>query len=116
MVGVLALGLFALGLGAFVAPSFSSVSYGVPTDASAWVMATGLRDVALGAMVVGLWWGARDALKWFLPGMMLVPLGDVVIVLLHGESIVGIAPHAAGTVYIALLSWCSWRWSAPRTP
>ena len=116
MVGILALGLLALGVGALVAPGFSSNSYGVPTEASAWVMATGLRDIALAGMIAGLWWGARDALKWVFPGMLLVPLGDVVIVLLEGESLVGIAPHAAGTAYIALLSWCSWRWSPPRRP
>ena len=102
-------GLIGLGLHAALMPGLASLSYGMPTLEPGWVAATGLRDVALGVMTFTLWFKRPDALRWFLPGLLLVPLGDIVLVLMHGGGLLSTLPHALGVGYIAALLFASTR-------
>lgn len=112
---VLSLGLLGLGVAAIAFPELSSVGYGVQGE-PAWVAATGLRDIALGLMAAGLLLRAPSALRVFLPTLILVPLGDVAFVLLWGDSVLGIAPHALGAIYITGLSMLASRSVPPLSP
>ena len=110
------LGLVGLGLQAMVAPGTASGAFGVPSEDGAWVAAAGLRDIALGAMTFALIaWQPRGLLV-FLPAMVLVPLGDILIVLIWGESVMGIAPHVFGAVALGSISVLAWRDHALRSP
>ena len=112
---VLIVGLLGLGLAAIALPGLSDVGYGVAGGTPAWVAATGRRDVALGVMAAGLLWRAPSALRLFLPALAIIPLGDVAIVLIWGESLLGITPHALGALYIMGL-WALARQSVPPLP
>lgn len=101
---ILALGLLLLGISGMAAPELASHGYGVPSAEPTWVSATSVRDVALGVMVIGFIVKQPAALRVFLPAMVLVPLADVVFVLLWGDSVWGITPHALGTVVIVVLA------------
>ena len=101
---ILALGLLLLGVSGMAVPEFQSGIYGVPTTEPTWVSATSLRDVVLGIMAIGFIVKQPDAMRTFLPAMVLVPLADVVFVLLWGDSVWGITPHALGTVVIVVLA------------
>jgi hypothetical protein len=101
---ILALGLLLLGISGMAVPELQSGIYGVPTTEPAWVSATSLRDVALGVMAIGFLVKQPAAMRVFLPAMILVPLADVVFVLLWGEHVWAITPHALGTVVIVALA------------
>ena len=102
-------GLLGLGGHAVLMPESASLSYGMPTPEAGWVAATGLRDIALGVMTLLLWFRAPQALKWFLAGLLLVPLGDILLVLLHGRGPLNTLPHALGAGYITALLFASSR-------
>jgi hypothetical protein len=106
---LLGLGLIGLGVGAVVLPEASSHGYGVPTQESTWVTAAGLRDVSLGLMALVFRARYPDVLRFFVPLMFPIPVGDVVLVLAAGQPLFSILPHAVGTVGIAVLSVWLWR-------
>ena len=105
---VLAIGLLGLGVGALVLPEWSAQTYGVPVEQGAWVQATGLRDLVLGLVLLALL-PSPTALRRILPLVILLPLGDVAIVLLDGQPLAATAPHAVGTLAIAILAGLVWR-------
>ena len=107
---VLVVGLTALGVNAFFAPEGAADGYGIAAGAPGWISATGLRDVSLAVAVLGVWRAHPIALRPLLLGVLVVPLGDVAVVLLAGSPLPAIAPHAIGAVGVAVL-W----WLAPRT-
>jgi hypothetical protein len=98
----LAVGLIGLGVGALLAPGWSSQTYGVPAVESTWVRATGMRDLILGLVLLALR-SAPDVQRRLLPIILLLPVADVVLVLLAGHSLFSAAPHIAGAVGIAVL-------------
>ena len=102
--GVIALGigLLGLGAGAVLLPEWSAQTYGVPTAETTWVRATGVRDLILGLMTLALR-PHPAALRRFLPLTLLLPLGDLVLVLLAGHPLSATAPHALGVVGIAVV-------------
>ena len=104
----LAVGLLGLGVGALVAPEWSSQTYGAPTDAVTWVRAAGVRDIVLGLATLVLM-PHPAALRVFLPVATLLPLGDVVLVLASDAPITATAPHASGVVAMAVLAVLVWR-------
>ena len=65
---------------------------------------TGLRDAGLGVATFALLAYQRPALRYFVPAILLIPLGDAVIT--WGAP--GAATHLAGTVAIGILSVCAW--------
>lgn len=89
-------------------PGPSAAGYGVPADprgdAGTYLTIKGLRDGAFG--LVGLlllaFAGAR-AEAWFMLGVALVPLGDMLIVLRHGGSkAVAFGIHFATAVVVLI--------------
>lgn len=89
-------------------PGPAAAGYGVPADpggdAGAYLTIKGLRDGAFG--LVGLlllaFVGAR-AEAWFMLGVALVPLGDMLIVLRHGGTkAVAFGIHFATAVVVLI--------------
>ncbi|MEL6345877.1 MAG: DUF4267 domain-containing protein [Myxococcota bacterium] len=105
----LSLGLLALGVGALLAPAASAQGYGVPTDAATWVRATGARDLILGLMTLTLWRNHPEALRYFIPLMLILPVADVILVLIAERPLIATLPHAAGTIGIGVLSILAWK-------
>ena len=106
---LLALGLLALGAQTLLMPKLAAVGFGVPVENPVFLTAAGMRDVALGAMALGLLKWHSPALRVFLPALLFVPLSDVALVLVHGTSVWGIVPHGLGALYIAGLSGLAFR-------
>ncbi len=112
---VVGLGLLGFGVQALVAPAAASAAFGIPSQDAAWVAIAGLRDVGLGAMTFALLVWQPRGLRVFLPAMVLVPLGDILIVLRWGESVMGIAPHLLGVAALGAISFVAWRDPALRS-
>ena len=104
----LAVGLLGLGIGALALPEWSAQTYGVPAEQSTWVQATGMRDLVLGLVLLALL-PSPAALRRVLPLVIVLPLGDVALVLLAGQPLAATAPHVAGVLAIAVLSILVWR-------
>ena len=109
LVGSTIMGSGLIGLGAMccIAPATAAELYGLPVqlaEAVAWVRVTGLRDAGLGVATFALLAYQRPALRYFVPAILLIPLGDAVIT--WGAP--GAATHLAGTVAIGILSVCAW--------
>ena len=107
---VMGIALLGLALGTWFSPTSSSQTYGVPAAPAAhpWVQATGLRDGILGLFTLYL--AASPMLGRtirsvipFLGFMLLLPIGDVLIVLTSGGSWSMALPHLLGTVAILIL-------------
>ena len=110
---LLGIGLIGLGLGALLAPEASSEGYGVVSDDRVWIGATGLRDLVLGMITLVLRQRMPEALPYFLAPLILLPLGDVLLVLTASQPILHIAPHALGAIGIAVLAGLAWRTPNP---
>jgi len=110
-IGSFLLGIALLGLGTHVlfVSEFAAQGYGVLLAGAspAYLIATGMRDLVLGFMTLGILFRHRDALPLFLICLTLLPIADVVIVLKFGDSLAGIAPHAIGTIGLIILSGLS---------
>ena len=105
------LGLILLGLHVF-APDLAAWGYGVePLDANgkAYLVATGIRDLALGLMTLYLLRNFRASLGMFFLFMLVIPLADTLIVLQHGTAAWKILPHAVGIVAIAVIAFCAFK-------
>ena len=111
----LAVGLLGLGVGALVAPEWSSQTYGVPTAQPTWVQATGMRDLILGLALLALR-PYPDAQRRLLPILLLLPLADVVLVLLADHPLSTAAPHLGGVVGIGVLWAASLERRDPAVP
>jgi uncharacterized membrane protein len=87
--GLLGLGLIGIGGFAVVAPGPASRGYGVPVDSDApasrgYAVASGFRDVGLGAGIVLVWWLAPvPALAGLVLAAAIIPLGDLYVVRTH---------------------------------
>lgn len=104
----LAVGLLGLGVGALVLPEWSAQTYGVPAEQVTWVQATGLRDLVMGLILLALLPNPA-ALRRIVPLVIVLPLGDVALVLLSGQPLSATAPHAAGVLAIGILTALLWR-------
>lgn len=105
----MALGLFLLCAQSLLDPVGASQGYGVPVaQDTAWVTAAGVRDGVLALVTLALLRWHRGALPVFLGALLLLPLADVALAALHGDSLLAVAPHAAGTVGIGVLFGLSW--------
>ena len=114
LVGSTIMGSGLIGLGAMccIAPATAAELYGLPVqldEAVAWVRVAGLRDAGLGVATFALLAYQRPALRYFVPAILLIPLGDAVITWsAPGGTAVGAATHLAGTVAIGILCLCAW--------
>lgn len=102
---LIGIGLIALGLHVF-APSLAAWGYGVtPVDqnGTAYLQATGMRDLALGLMTLYLLSRFRRSIGVFLMCMLVIPISDTIIVLQYGTASWKILPHAAGLIGIAVI-------------
>ncbi len=100
-------GLILLGMHVFV-PEFAAWGYGVePLDdkGTAYLTATGARDLSLGLMTLYLLKYHRAAIAIFMLCMLVVPVADTLIVLKYGEQVWKILPHAVGIVGISAISY-----------
>lgn len=108
---VLALGLAGLGLVFILAPRWGAAIFGLPPPegaALAYVPVIGLRDLAFGGYLLGLLWrGERGAAAWVLAMTLLIPLGDMAILLAVSGMAAGwhLLPHAASAAAVA----AAWR-------
>jgi hypothetical protein len=104
MNAALGAGLIAVGLGAVVAPRTSAVIFGVPVadrSTSAYVRATGARDVILGAIVLASLQDPR-ALRRVLAWTSLVGLTDaIVLAAARGPRVQHVA-HLGGFAALAV--------------
>gem|GEM_PF-1276949 len=122
---LLGLGLIALAISTLIDPESAAQGYGValePTmyvteqdeflkrsmldaqqgrtpSAIPYVVATGMRDLTLGAMTLLILIRHRNVLPGFLACMAILPICDIAIVGFHGDGrLVGLMPHIVGTV------------------
>ena len=89
-------------------PDLASWGYGVSPlepNGKAFLVATGMRDLSLGLMTLYLLKNFRAAMGMFLLLMLVIPVADTAIVLVHGSNPVRVLPHAVGIVAIAVISW-----------
>ena len=103
---LLGIGLIGLGIHALLDPSAASQGYGVllGDDNPGYIIAAGMRDLALGLATIGVQLRQRKALPFLLAPMLVIPLADVGLVLKYGEAtMLGVAPHAVGVVGICVL-------------
>ena len=101
------IGLIVLGLHVFL-PDLASWGYGVSPlepNGKAYLVAAGMRDLALGLMTLYLLKNFRAAIGMFFLFMLIIPIADVSIVLMHGSEPIKILPHAVGVVALAIISW-----------
>lgn len=118
--GFLAVGLLLLGTTCILNPEFAAKGYGVPFPEDciakecvgaevlvSWVKAAGVRDFALGMVTLALLLKAPVALRWFLPAVLVLPLGDVYVAYTHA-GLGAIVPHALGTLGIAGAACAAW--------
>ena len=106
LAGVLALGIFVVGLLAMLAPAAGSVMFGMPaaTDALPWIRLAGIRDIALGLVLfatIALKEGRTTGILILL--VIVVPIADVTTVFLRAGFSYHILIHGAAIVYMAAL-------------
>ena len=113
---VIGIALLSAGPAALLAPESAAAAYGIAVDspgAEAYLLASGIRDVALGVWLlalVGL--GAnRRLLAVSLLAIAVVAAGDALVVLLHsgGNGTPALFVHFAGLALLLLLVWLLWR-------
>lgn len=102
---VLDLFILFIGVRFLLQPYAAAAGYGVPaTTDRAYLEIKGVRDTTFG--VVGLLllvFAGADAVAWFLVGVAVAPLGDMVIVLRHGGTkAVAFGVHFATAVVVLI--------------
>ena len=108
---IMAVGLVSLGAMCCVDPATAAELYGLPVqrdEAVAWVRVAGLRDAALGVATLALLACHRPALRYFVPAILPIPLGDAALTWSSGGTAMGAATHLAGTVAVSILCVCTW--------
>lgn len=101
------IGLIVLGLHVFL-PDLAAWGYGVTPlepNGKAFLVAAGMRDLSLGLMTLYLLTNFRAAIGMFFLLMLIIPVADTAIVLMHGSNPVSVMPHAVGIVAVAVISW-----------
>ena len=100
----LAIGLATLGCFSVYAPEASSEGYGMSAGKdNGWIAVAGLRDISIAASTLGLLRRTPEALVSFLPGVLLIPLGDVAIASFYGDGLLTAMPHVYGVIAITIL-------------
>lgn len=105
------IGLIALGLHVFL-PDLAAWGYGVfplEPNGKAYLVAAGMRDLSLGLMTLYLLGAHRETLGMFFLFLLVIPIADTAIVLVHGSNPVKILPHAVGVVALPIISWLAFR-------
>ena len=88
----LSVGLTALGIMCWFAPSLAAEQYGIepcrlPSGIrSEWVQVAGLRDLGLGLATLGLYLYEPRAIRIFVPAITCIPAGDALLALQHGTA------------------------------
>ena len=114
LIGSVIMGSGLIGLGGVccLAPATAAQLYGLPVqldEAVAWVRVAGLRDAGLGVAAFALLAYQRPALRYFVPAILLIPLGDALITWsAPGGTATGAATHLAGTICVGILCACTW--------
>ena len=114
LIGSVIMGSGLIGLGGVccLAPATAAQLYGLPVqldEAVAWVRVAGLRDAGLGVAAFALLAYQRSALRYFVPAILLIPLGDAQITWsAPGGTATGAATHLAGTICVGILCACTW--------
>jgi hypothetical protein len=102
----LALGLGGLGLVFIAAPRWGAAIFGLPPPegaALAYIPVIGLRDLAFAGYLLGLLWrGDRGAASLVLAVTLLIPLGDIAILLAVRGPGAGwhLLPHAVSAAAV----------------
>lgn len=105
------IGLIVLGLHVFL-PDLAAWGYGVTPlepNGKAYLVATGMRDLSLGLMTLYLLKHFRAAIGMFFLFMLVIPIADTAIVLMHGSNPINVLPHAVGIVAVAIISWLAFK-------
>jgi hypothetical protein len=103
----LALGLGTLGIVFIAAPRWGAAIFGLPPPegaALAYIPVIGLRDLAFAGYLLGLLWrGDRNAATLVLAVTLLIPLGDIAILLAVRGAGAGwhLLPHAVSVAAVA---------------
>ena len=108
---ILATGLTALGVFCIVNPMQAALLYGVPSPdaiSNAWVAVAGMRDLSMGITTLLLFIFQRSSLRWYVPSLLILPLGDAGLVFRFGGSQADAISHVFGFVCIAVLSMVTW--------
>ena len=108
LVALLGLGLVAVGVAAVLAPGFAATLYGVDATtfaARVFVRAAGARDVAIGAILIGLWARRCDTRTMGIAvlGATLVPVFDTVSVLQASGVRLALILHAGSILPMIVL-------------
>mmetsp|Transcript_16835 Transcript_16835/g.27925 ORF Transcript_16835/g.27925 Transcript_16835/m.27925 type:complete len:138 (-) Transcript_16835:257-670(-) len=106
----LAFGLAALGALSITTPSSAALLYGLPIASQEYgfVCVAGLRDFGLAVAVLAIYAFEPRAMRAFVPALMLIPLGDAVLTISLGGTMIGALTHLAGTFAIGILTACAW--------
>lgn len=103
--GVLAVGIFLVGLFAMLAPATGSIMFGMPAatdDALPWIRLAGVRDIALGLVLfatIALREGRTTGLLILL--IIVVPIADMTTVFLRTGFSAHVLIHGGAIVYMA---------------
>lgn len=120
LIGSVLTGVLLLFLGGhcFVVPELAAEGYGLPAggDAGPWMQATGMRDVALGVVLLACAWKRRGALSVVLGGVMILPIADAAIVIASGAPLEAAATHLVSGTGLAVLLLLSVLAPAPDQP
>jgi hypothetical protein len=102
-----AVALVLLGLVLIVAPRLGAAIFGLPAPegaAGGYVVAIGVRDIAFGLYILALaWFSGRRAVGIILALTVLIPIGDILVLLVHTglSSPWQLALHGASGLYMA---------------
>ena len=102
-------GLTALGVMSILAPAFAGEMYGVRSSGDgAWVAIAGLRDIGIAACTLAIYMYEPRALRAFCPALLTIPIGDAMLTLKLGGTLLGALTHLGGVVAIGVLTACAW--------
>ena len=83
---ILSVSFIGYGIRCFTSPAHVASSYGLGAASDGWVAAIGVRNIALGVQTLVLICSHRSALRVFVPGLALVPIGDCYVVAAYGSG------------------------------
>lgn len=105
--GVFAIGLVLIGLLALLSPAAASIMFGIPVegqDALLWVRLAGVRDIALGLLVIAVIVLRQPRTTGILILLAtVVPITDVVTVVLHNGLSSQALLHAVAIPFMLFL-------------
>ena len=120
LVGLIGVGIIFIGLRFLLDPAAGAIGFGVPvppSDAYAYLLAKGTRDVASGLFVLAfLLFGWQRPLSALIGIATLIPVGDFITVLNYtrGRAKLPLLIHAGTALYMAVVAVLLWSTSAPK--